>query len=79
MFKFNEAISFQVHCDSQPELDGYRNKLGGGGGGEHAQQCDWLKDRYGVSWQIVPTVLPQMLNDADASQAQRVMQALCCT
>jgi predicted 3-demethylubiquinone-9 3-methyltransferase (glyoxalase superfamily) len=54
-FKFNEAISFQVHCESQNEVDYYWEKLSKGGD-EKAQQCDWLKDKYGVSWQIVPTV-----------------------
>ena len=75
MFKFNEAISFQVHCETQKELDYYWEKLSEGGN-EEAQQCGWLKDKYGVSWQIVPTVLGKMLQDKDAKKSQRVMKAL---
>ena len=74
-FKFNEAISFQVHCKSQKEVDYYWDKLSKGGD-EKAQQCGWLKDKYGLSWQIVPTVLGKMLNDKDAEKSKRVMQAL---
>jgi len=75
VFKFNEAISFQVGCESQQEIDFYWGKLSEGGDKE-AQQCGWLKDKYGVSWQIVPTVLGQMLRDQDAAKSSRVMQAL---
>ena len=75
MFKFNEAISFQVHCETQKELDYYWEKLSEGAN-EEAQQCGWLKDKYGVSWQIVPTVLGKMLQDKDAKKSQRVMKAL---
>jgi predicted 3-demethylubiquinone-9 3-methyltransferase (glyoxalase superfamily) len=75
VFKFNEAISLQVHCETQEEVDHYWEKLSEGGD-EKAQQCGWLKDRYGVSWQIVPTVLPKMLMDTDAAKANRVMKAL---
>lgn len=75
VFKFNEAISFQVHCGTQDEVDHYWQKLSAGGD-EKAQQCGWLKDRYGVSWQIVPTVLTDMLNDRDPQKAQRTMTAL---
>ena len=75
MFKFNEAISFQVHCETQKELDYYWEKLSEGGN-EEAQQCGWLKDKYGVSWQIVPTVLGKMRQDKDAKKSQRVMKAL---
>jgi predicted 3-demethylubiquinone-9 3-methyltransferase (glyoxalase superfamily) len=74
-FKFNEAISFQVNCETQEEIDYYWEKLSAGGD-ETAQQCGWLKDQYGVSWQIVPKVLAEMLNDADAEKSQRVMTAL---
>lgn len=69
-FKINEAVSFVVNCESQDEVDHYWEKLAAGGPVE-AQQCGWLKDRYGVSWQIVPTVLPELLG-----QSPRVMQAL---
>jgi len=75
VFKFNEAISFQVHCKTQEEVDGYWEKLSKGGD-KNAQQCGWLKDQYGVSWQIVPTVLPKMLQDKDSKKSQRVMKAL---
>lgn len=74
-FKFNEAISFQVHCKSQNEVDYYWEKLSEGGD-EKAQQCGWLKDKYGVSWQIVPTVLGKMLQDKDAKKSESVMKAL---
>jgi len=74
-FKFNEAISFQVSCESQEEIDYYWGKLSEGGD-EKAQQCGWLKDKYGVSWQIVPTVLGEMLQDKDAEKSERVMSAL---
>jgi predicted 3-demethylubiquinone-9 3-methyltransferase (glyoxalase superfamily) len=75
IFKFNEAISFQVHCETQKEVDYYWEKLSEGGD-EKAQQCGWLKDKYGVSWQIVPIVLGKMLQDRDAKRSQRVMKAL---
>ena len=75
IFKFNEAISFQVHCETQKEVDYYWEKLSEGGD-EKAQQCGWLKDKYGVSWQIVPTVLGRMLQDKNAKKSQRVMKAL---
>jgi predicted 3-demethylubiquinone-9 3-methyltransferase (glyoxalase superfamily) len=74
-FKFTEAISFVVNCRSQEEVDYYWEKLSGGGD-EKAQQCGWLKDKYGVSWQIVPTVLGELLNDPDAEKSQRVMKAM---
>jgi predicted 3-demethylubiquinone-9 3-methyltransferase (glyoxalase superfamily) len=74
-FKFNEAISFQVHCESQNEVDHYWEKLSQGGD-EKAQQCGWLKDKYSVSWQIVPTVLGEMLQDKDPKKSGRVMNAL---
>jgi len=75
VFKFNEAISFQVHCKSQKEVDYYWEKLSTGGDAK-AQQCGWLKDKYGVSWQIVPTVLAEMLQDKDPEKSNRVMKAL---
>ena len=75
MFKFNEAISFQVNCQTQEEVDYYWEKLSEGGD-DKAQQCGWLKDRYGVSWQIVPTTLSEMLNDRDPAKSERVMKAL---
>lgn len=75
VFTFNEAISLQVNCDTQEELDHYWDRLSAGGD-ETAQQCGWLKDKYGVSWQIVPTVLPDMLSDADSGKSERVMTAL---
>jgi predicted 3-demethylubiquinone-9 3-methyltransferase (glyoxalase superfamily) len=75
VFKFNEAISFQVHCKTQEEVDHYWEKLSKGGD-RKAQQCGWLKDRYGVSWQIVPTVLGKMMQDKDPKKTERVMGAL---
>jgi predicted 3-demethylubiquinone-9 3-methyltransferase (glyoxalase superfamily) len=75
IFKFNEAISFQVHCETQKQVDHYWEKLSKGGD-EQAQQCGWLKDKYGVSWQIVPNVLGKMLQDKDAKKSERVMKAL---
>ena len=75
IFKFNEAISFQVSCESQEEVDYYWAKLSEGGD-EKAQQCGWLKDKYGVSWQIVPRVLGKMLADNDANKTDSVMNAL---
>ena len=75
IFKFNEAISFQVSCDSQEEVDYYWEKLSEGGD-EKAQQCGWLKDKYSVSWQIVPTALGKMLAEHDPKKSDRVMTAL---
>jgi predicted 3-demethylubiquinone-9 3-methyltransferase (glyoxalase superfamily) len=75
VFKFNEAISLQVNCDDQEELDRYWDRLSAGGD-ETAQQCGWLKDKYGVSWQIVPAVLPEMMADPDPRKTDRVMTAL---
>jgi predicted 3-demethylubiquinone-9 3-methyltransferase (glyoxalase superfamily) len=75
IFKFNEAISFQVYCETQEELDNYWEKLSEGGD-EKAQQCGWLKDKYGVSWQIVPTILIRMLKDKDSEKSQSVMKAM---
>jgi predicted 3-demethylubiquinone-9 3-methyltransferase (glyoxalase superfamily) len=75
IFKFNEAISFQVYCETQEEVDYYWEKLSEGGD-EKAQQCGWLKDKYEVSWQIVPTVLIKMLKDKDTKKSDRVMKAM---
>ena len=75
MFKFNEAISLQINCDTQEEVDHYWEKLSEGGD-KNAQQCGWLKDKYGVSWQVVPTILPEMVMDPDAGKSQRVMNAM---
>ncbi len=74
-FKFTEAISFVVNCSSQEEIDYYWEKLSAGGD-EKAQQCGWLKDKYGVSWQIVPTVLGALLSDPDSERSRSVMKAL---
>lgn len=74
-FKFTEAVSFVVNCKSQEEVDYYWEKLSEGGD-EKAQQCGWLKDKYGLSWQIVPTALSEMLNDKSAERSQRVMKAM---
>lgn len=74
-FKFNEAISFQVICQTQEEVNDYWEKLSTGGD-ETAQQCGWLKDRYGVSWQIIPNILLEMLSDADPTKSQRTMTAM---
>jgi predicted 3-demethylubiquinone-9 3-methyltransferase (glyoxalase superfamily) len=72
-FKFNEAVSFQINCETQEEIDYFWSTLT-----ENGQEgpCGWLKDRYGVSWQIVPTVLPEMLMDPDAGKVERVTKAL---
>jgi predicted 3-demethylubiquinone-9 3-methyltransferase (glyoxalase superfamily) len=72
-FKFTEAISFVVRCRTQAEVDYFWKKLSAGG---KEVQCGWLKDKYGISWQIVPAVLGELLNNKDAARAQRVMQAL---
>jgi predicted 3-demethylubiquinone-9 3-methyltransferase (glyoxalase superfamily) len=74
-FKFNEAISFQVDCETQEEVDYYWQKLSQGGD-EKAQQCGWLKDKYGVSWQIVPTRLEEMVADPNSEASQRAMNAM---
>ena len=75
VFKFNKAISFQVSCKSQQELDYYWGKLSKGGDVK-AQQCGWLKDKYGVSWQIVPPILGELLQGKDAEKAKRVMSTM---
>jgi predicted 3-demethylubiquinone-9 3-methyltransferase (glyoxalase superfamily) len=75
IFKFNEAVSFQVLCENQQEVDHYWDKLSEGGD-KNAQQCGWLKDKFGLSWQIVPTEMIEMLKDKDAAKTQRVMTAV---
>jgi predicted 3-demethylubiquinone-9 3-methyltransferase (glyoxalase superfamily) len=72
-FKFTEAISFVVNCQTQDEVDSYWEKLSAGG---TEVQCGWLKDKFGLSWQIVPTALPELLSDPDPAKAQRVMKAM---
>jgi predicted 3-demethylubiquinone-9 3-methyltransferase (glyoxalase superfamily) len=72
-FKFNEAVSFQVHCETQDEIDYYWRKLAEGG---DEGPCGWLKDRYGLSWQVVPKVLPDMLMDPNPEKVGRVTKAL---
>jgi predicted 3-demethylubiquinone-9 3-methyltransferase (glyoxalase superfamily) len=73
IFKFNEAVSFQVDCGTQEEIDYYWEKLSAGGD-PHAQQCGWLKDKFGLSWQIVPHILARLM--ADPKKSARVMTAL---
>ena len=74
-FKFNEAISFQIMCQTQEEVDLYWNKLSEGGD-KNAQQCGWVKDKYGLSWQVVPTALPEMMSDPDKEKSGRAMEAM---
>lgn len=73
VFKFTEAVSFQIHCETQAEIDHFWNGLIANGGQE--SQCGWLKDRFGLSWQVVPSVLPKMLTDKDSAKVKRVTQA----
>jgi predicted 3-demethylubiquinone-9 3-methyltransferase (glyoxalase superfamily) len=73
VFSFSPAISFVVNCQTQQEVDELWEKLSAGG---EQQQCGWLKDKYGVTWQIVPTALGELLSNPDAAKAQRVMQAM---
>lgn len=75
LFKFNESISFVVDCADQVEVDHFWSKLSEGGDAS-AQQCGWLKDKFGVSWQIVPRALVELLSDKDAERAGRVMNAM---
>jgi predicted 3-demethylubiquinone-9 3-methyltransferase (glyoxalase superfamily) len=74
LFKFNESISFVVNCETQEEVDYFWEKLTADGG--HESQCGWLKDKFGVSWQVVPTVLIDMLHDKDPRKSERVMQVM---
>jgi predicted 3-demethylubiquinone-9 3-methyltransferase (glyoxalase superfamily) len=73
-FKFNESVSFMVNCETQAEVDYYWEKLQSGGGVE--SQCGWLKDKFGLSWQITPTILMKLLGDPDKAKALRVMKAM---
>lgn len=73
-FKFNEAVSFTINCEDQAEVDRLWNALIEGGGAP--VQCGWLKDRFGLSWQIVPTILPKLMMDPDPEKARRVMEAM---
>jgi predicted 3-demethylubiquinone-9 3-methyltransferase (glyoxalase superfamily) len=72
-FKFNEAVSFQVMCDSQDEIDYFWSELAAGG---QEGQCGWLKDKFGLSWQVVPSELPQMLTGAEGASLDRMMAAI---
>ena len=73
-FKFTEAVSFMVRCEGQAEVDRYWNTLTADGGEE--SQCGWLKDKYGLSWQIVPSVMPKLIGDKDSAKASRAMAAM---
>ena len=72
-YTFTEAVSFQIMCEDQDEIDFFWNSLSEGG---EEGPCGWLKDRYGVSWQVVPTALPELINDPDPARAQRATQAM---
>jgi predicted 3-demethylubiquinone-9 3-methyltransferase (glyoxalase superfamily) len=72
-FKFDEAVSFEIHCEDQDEVDYYWERLTDGG---EESQCGWLKDRYGLSWQVVPTGMEELFADPDPRRAQRAMQAM---
>jgi predicted 3-demethylubiquinone-9 3-methyltransferase (glyoxalase superfamily) len=74
-FKFTEAISLQIECATQEEVDYYWEKLSAGGDPE-AQECGWLKDKYGLSWQVVPKILPELLTSPDPDRAKRAFEAL---
>lgn len=74
MFRFTEAVSFAINCQDQAEVDAYWDKLIADGGSPG--RCGWLKDRFGLSWQVVPEALPRLMQDPDAAKAQRVMQAM---
>jgi len=74
-FQFNEAISFQIECETQAEVDFYWERLSEGGDPK-AQQCGWLKDKFGLSWQVVPAMLPALLSDPDETKSQRAFQAM---
>jgi predicted 3-demethylubiquinone-9 3-methyltransferase (glyoxalase superfamily) len=73
-FKFTEAVSFVVNCENQEEVDYFWEKLTADGGAE--SQCGWLKDKYGLSWQVVPTILPELFKNKDPEKTQRVMKAM---
>jgi len=75
IFKFNEAVSFQIECATQDEVDYYWEKLAAGGD-PRAQQCGWVKDKFGLSWQVVPKILPELISDPNSPNSQRAMQAM---
>ena len=75
IFKFNESISFQILCETQAEVDHYWVKLGAGGDPK-AQQCGWLKDKFGLSWQVVPSIMHKLMADKDKAKSGRVMNAM---
>lgn len=74
-FRFNEAVSFVIHCQTQQDIDYFWERLTVGGD-QAAQRCGWLKDKFGVSWQVIPDVLPRLLMDNDREKASRVMSAM---
>ena len=73
-FKFNEAVSFVIDCDTQADVDHYWSKLTSGGGQE--SMCGWLKDKYGLSWQVTPKILPKLMTESDKEKSKRVMEAM---
>jgi predicted 3-demethylubiquinone-9 3-methyltransferase (glyoxalase superfamily) len=75
VFSFTEAVSFQIFCDTQQEIDYYWDRLTQGGD-ERSQQCGWLKDKFGLSWQVVPSMLAELMSSSDREKAGRVMEAL---
>jgi predicted 3-demethylubiquinone-9 3-methyltransferase (glyoxalase superfamily) len=75
IFKFNEAVSLQIECASQKEVDYYWERLSEGGDPE-AQACGWLKDKFGLSWQVVPQILPELMKDSDTNKSRRGFEAL---
>jgi len=75
LFTFSEAISFQVNCDTQADVDYFWEELGSGGD-PSARQCGWLKDKFGLSWQVVPTILPTLMADPDRRRSERAMLAM---
>jgi predicted 3-demethylubiquinone-9 3-methyltransferase (glyoxalase superfamily) len=75
LFQFSEAVSFIIPCKDQKEIDSYWEKLSQGGDPK-AQQCGWLKDKYGVSWQVIPAILDEMIGDPNSEKSQRAMEAM---
>lgn len=75
LFKFNEAVSFQIYCETQAEIDFYWERLSAGGD-PASQQCGWLKDKFGLSWQVVPAILAKLITDPDKAKVNRTMAAL---
>jgi predicted 3-demethylubiquinone-9 3-methyltransferase (glyoxalase superfamily) len=74
-FKFNEAVSFVINCDTQEEIDYYWEKLGKGGDPK-SQQCGWLKDKFGLSWQVTPSIMGDMFNESPTDRTERVMKVM---